>query len=93
MIAASWPNGARNTGARVQEATDVRVEHLDLEPPAKVHLHGKGDKWRICPLWNETVKHLGSTGGLCRSQQPCLKKRAPIGARRFHRVPERRDYK
>lgn len=47
-----------NTGARVQEAADVRVEHLDLEPPAKVHLHGKGDKWRICPLWNETVKHL-----------------------------------
>jgi len=48
-----------NTGARVQEAADVRVEHLGLEPPAKVHLHGKGDKWRICPLWNETVKHLG----------------------------------
>ena len=47
-----------NTGARVQEASDVRVEHLDLESPAKVHLHGKGDKWRICPLWNETVKHL-----------------------------------
>lgn len=48
-----------NTGARVQEAADVRIEHLDLEPPAKVHLHGKGDKWRICPLWDETVKHLG----------------------------------
>ena len=47
-----------NTGARVQETADVRVEHLDLEPPAKVHLHGKGDKWRFCPLWNETVNHL-----------------------------------
>jgi site-specific recombinase XerD len=47
-----------NTGARVQEAADVRVEHLDLDPPAKVHLHGKGDKWRVCPLWNETVNHL-----------------------------------
>jgi len=47
-----------NTGARVQEAADLRVEHLDLEPPAKVHLHGKGDKWRLSPLWNETVKHL-----------------------------------
>ena len=34
------------------------VAIMDLEPPAKVHLHGKGDKWRICPLWNETVKHL-----------------------------------
>jgi site-specific recombinase XerD len=47
-----------NTGARVQEAADLRVEHLVLRPPAKVHLHGKGDKWRVCPLWDETVKHL-----------------------------------
>lgn len=47
-----------NTGARAQEVADLRVEHLELEPPAKVRLHGKGDKWRICPLWDETVKHL-----------------------------------
>ena len=47
-----------NTGARVQEAADVRVEHLALADPAKVHLHGKGDKWRMCPLWRETVHHL-----------------------------------
>jgi site-specific recombinase XerD len=42
----------------VQEVADLRVEHLELEPPAKVRLHGKGDKWRVCPLWDETVKHL-----------------------------------
>lgn len=47
-----------NTGARVQEVADLRIEHLKLKPPAKVHLHGKGDKWRVCPLWDETVKHL-----------------------------------
>ncbi len=47
-----------NTGARVQEAAEVRVEHLELKAPARVHLHGKGDKWRMCPLWNDTVKHL-----------------------------------
>jgi site-specific recombinase XerD len=47
-----------NTGARAQEVVDLRVEHLDLSPPSKVRLHGKGDKWRICPLWAETVKHL-----------------------------------
>lgn len=47
-----------NTGARVQEVADLRVEHLDLKAPAKVHLHGKGDKWRICPLWEETTKLL-----------------------------------
>nr|WP_281060079.1 tyrosine-type recombinase/integrase [Mesorhizobium sp. M2A.F.Ca.ET.043.05.1.1] len=48
-----------NTGARVQEVADLRIEHLELKPPAKVHLHGKGDKWRTCPLWDETVKHAG----------------------------------
>lgn len=47
-----------NTGARVQEVADLRIAHLDLKAPAKVHLHGKGDKWRFCPLWDETVKHL-----------------------------------
>ena len=47
-----------NTGARVQEVADLRLEHLDLMAPAKVHLHGKGDKWRVCPLWEETVRHL-----------------------------------
>jgi site-specific recombinase XerD len=47
-----------NTGARVQEVADLRIEHVKLASPAKVHLHGKGDKWRVCPLWDETVKHL-----------------------------------
>lgn len=47
-----------NTGARVQEVADLRIEHLDLKLPAKAHLHGKGDKWRICPLWEDTVRHL-----------------------------------
>jgi site-specific recombinase XerD len=47
-----------NTGARAQEVVDLRTEHLDLDKPSKVRLHGKGDKWRLCPLWDETVKHL-----------------------------------
>jgi len=47
-----------NTGARAQEVVDLRVEHLDFQAPSKVRLHGKGDKWRLCPLWNETVKQL-----------------------------------
>lgn len=47
-----------NTGARVQEVADIRIEHMDLKAPAKVHLHGKGDKWRLCPLWKETVDHI-----------------------------------
>jgi site-specific recombinase XerD len=49
-----------NTGARVQEAADLRVEHLTLTPPAHVRLRGKGEKWRNCPLWDETVRLLRS---------------------------------
>lgn len=45
-----------NTGARAQETVDLRIEHLDLDPPAKAYLHGKGDKWRVCPLWEETAR-------------------------------------
>jgi len=44
-----------NTGARVQEVADLRVGDVDLDGPLRVRLHGKGDKWRSCPLWPETV--------------------------------------
>src|SRR6185503_17629571 len=44
-----------NTGARVQEAADLRRAHLDLGPQPLVRLHGKGDKWRTCPLWKLTA--------------------------------------
>jgi integrase/recombinase XerD len=42
-----------NTGARVQEVADLRVGDLDLAA-LRVRLHGKGDKWRVCPLWPQT---------------------------------------
>jgi site-specific recombinase XerD len=47
-----------NTGARVQETADLRVAHLDLSQQPRVRLHGKGDKWRLCPLWNKTASLL-----------------------------------
>lgn len=47
-----------NTGARAQEVADLRVGNLLLEPQPRVHLHGKGDKWRTCPLWPETARLL-----------------------------------
>jgi site-specific recombinase XerD len=47
-----------NTGARVQEVADLRVENLDLGTQPRVRLHGKGDQWRICPLWRETAESL-----------------------------------
>lgn len=47
-----------NTGARVQEVADLRLEQLELDAQPRVQLHGKGDKWRPCPLWQETVRQL-----------------------------------
>jgi len=47
-----------NTGARVQEASDLRLADLDLSEPYRVRLHGKGDKWRCCPIWPETAELL-----------------------------------
>jgi len=46
------------TGARVQEVADLEIRNLVLEAPSRVHLHGKGDKWRVCPLWEETTSLL-----------------------------------
>ena len=43
-----------NTGARAQEVADLRVGHIDWERRS-VRLHGKGGKWRVCPLWNRTL--------------------------------------
>ena len=47
-----------NTGARAQEVADLRVEHLDLGSQPCARLHGKGDRWRTCPLWADTARHL-----------------------------------
>lgn len=47
-----------NTGARVQEVADICVSNLQLSAQPCIHLHGKGDKWRICPLWTETANLL-----------------------------------
>ncbi len=47
-----------NTGARVQEIADLRVQDIDLDGTHRVRLHGKGDKWRACPIWPETAQLL-----------------------------------
>lgn len=44
-----------NTGARVSEIIGVRQQDLDLKRQHSVHLHGKGRKERIIPLWTETI--------------------------------------
>jgi site-specific recombinase XerD len=47
-----------NTGARIQEALDVRPQAIRFDSPACVRLYGKGRKERLCPLWPETVSLL-----------------------------------
>jgi len=51
-----------NTGARVSEATQLKVQDLALDRDRGGHdlatLHGKGGKTRQCPLWPETERVL-----------------------------------
>ena len=44
-----------NTGARVREVAGLRVNQLEFSGQPRVRLHGKGDKWRMCPLWIESA--------------------------------------
>ena len=47
-----------NTGGRVSEIVGLKVEDLRLDGSAQVKLLGKGNKYRSCPLWPETVEVL-----------------------------------
>jgi site-specific recombinase XerD len=52
-----------NTGARADEAAQVRISDLQLgltpeRDPSVVLLRGKGNKLRRCPLWAKTVQEL-----------------------------------
>ncbi len=76
-----------NTGARAQEVADVRVEHLDLGEHPIVRLHGKGDKWRTCPLWRQTAELLGSLLG------PKPLPQAPVFASNGHALTRSGIYK
>jgi site-specific recombinase XerD len=63
-----------NTGARVQEVAELKVANLELDDPPRVHLHGKGDKWRVCPLWGDTTdllrKLLTHRGVMASAERP-----------------------
>jgi site-specific recombinase XerD len=69
-----------NTGARVQELLDLRVQDLQLTPPYQVRLLGKGRKERACPLWPQTAALLRA---LCAERQ--LEARAPARVFLNHR--------
>ncbi len=47
-----------NTGARVSEIIGLKEADLRLDDVAQIKLLGKGNKYRTCPLWDETVEAL-----------------------------------
>jgi len=47
-----------NTGARASEIVGLKVADLRLKGNAQIKLLGKGNKYRSCPLWDETVEAL-----------------------------------
>ncbi len=47
-----------NTGARVSELAALRVRDVLLDRQTAVHLHGKGRKQRVLPLWKTTAAQL-----------------------------------
>ena len=69
-----------NTGARVQEAIDLRPCDLQLDAPLQVLLRGKGRKQRRCPLWGQTataLRDLLRTNGVAETaRQPLFRNRA-----------------
>jgi len=60
-----------NTGARADEAAQVRVADLALSRSPSVRIHGKGNKIRVCPLWPHTAETIRPlTAG--RADDDCL---------------------
>jgi site-specific recombinase XerD len=47
-----------NTGGRVSEVAALRVADVLFERESAVHLHGKGRKERVVPLWKSTATEL-----------------------------------
>ena len=47
-----------NSGARADEAAKLTINNLQLGAPPAVRLHGKGNKFRTCPLWPVTANSL-----------------------------------
>src|SRR5271166_6274527 len=47
-----------NSGARADEAARLTIDSLQLGAQSSVRLHGKGNKFRTCPLWPVTATSL-----------------------------------
>lgn len=59
-----------NTGARVSEITALELPDLHLRGRPELHLLGKGNKARACPVWSETVSAIRQHLAQRTAQQP-----------------------
>lgn len=47
-----------SAGLRVSELIAIRLDEVRIHPEACIHVHGKGRRERLLPLWKETTKAL-----------------------------------
>ncbi len=59
-----------NTGARVGEIVNLKINDLRLDSPGQVSFLGKGKKQRACPLWAETIESLNNYLKIRQPQNP-----------------------
>lgn len=52
-----------NSGARADEVAKLTIGNLQLATQSSVRLHGKGNKFRACPLWPITATSLSRLVG------------------------------
>jgi site-specific recombinase XerD len=77
-----------NTGARADEAARLTVGNLQLGTSASVRILGKGNKWRVCPLWPATVAALRPFAADAQPDDPVFRGRTGKPLTRFgvHRL-------
>jgi integrase/recombinase XerD len=77
-----------NSGARADEAASLPVGRLQLGTSASVRILGKGNKWRVCPLWPMTVTALWPLVAGLGSEAPVFRGRTGAPMTRFgvHRI-------
>lgn len=77
-----------NTGARADEAARLTVGNLQVGTSPSVRILGKGNKWRVCPLWAVTISALRPLVANCGPDEPIFRSRTGKPLTRFgvHRL-------
>lgn len=77
-----------NSGARADEVANLRGHQLQLGTSPSVRIVGKGNKTRICPLWDRTAQALRTLTAGCQPDAPVFRGRTGQAMTRFgvHRI-------